>query len=312
MARKHALVLRGSKVNNLLVVALENPLVEELVLKRAVLRTLPDEIGKLDNLRVLRLQKVGLETLSGGIWELEGLEVLDLRRNLLHFLPPEIEGLQGLREIDLRGNPIHFLPPELFALPKLRRVRLDAASLVIPPKSLWRGGRRRRLRRIRKWYQGKVLCPHCMRQHDLSKLKDCYICGGKVVVEGEWLQEKVGMMWEARKAISVDLERLVELEKMKGETRKRGFLEVFRPRKRKIMEGYSGVIEDQMEALKQRLIQQEALLEKLDVLLYERHLRKGVEGKLGLLDNDMEVTLKLEALEAEIQLMQEDIGRENR
>jgi len=51
---------------------------------------LPEDIGKLTNLKKLSLNNNKLETLPKSIRQLRQLQILDLRNNVLTLLPPEV------------------------------------------------------------------------------------------------------------------------------------------------------------------------------------------------------------------------------
>jgi hypothetical protein len=80
------------------------------------LRSLPPEIGNLENLNLLYLGNNHLSHLPPEIGNLRNLRDLYLQSNQLIFLPPEIGNLSNLCWIDLRDNPLQRLPFEFAAL----------------------------------------------------------------------------------------------------------------------------------------------------------------------------------------------------
>lgn len=115
--------------------------------------TLPRSIGRLSNLRVLRLygaldgRDIGLDARKGrsrslpdSLAELQKLEELDLGRNGLVTLPPQVASLRGLKKLALDYNDIRDLPAFVGELPNLEELSLNANGGVRLPQSL--AGRR--------------------------------------------------------------------------------------------------------------------------------------------------------------------------
>src|SRR4051794_11905602 len=69
------------------------------------LATVPDEVGKLKDLRGLQLSKNRLTTLPTFIKHLVNLEVLVLEKNQLKTLPTELQTLSKLVGLFLHNNP---------------------------------------------------------------------------------------------------------------------------------------------------------------------------------------------------------------
>ncbi len=88
------------------------------------LKTLPAEIGKLKNLKELRMKKSGLVQLPSEIGNLIQLEVLDLSYNPLVSLPETIGGLKNLRLLELSYTELHELPSSIGDLSFLRELGL--------------------------------------------------------------------------------------------------------------------------------------------------------------------------------------------
>ena len=67
------------------------------------LTKLPDEVGNLQNLTYLGLNRNLIEELPTSIGNLENLEVLELWDNELYSIPDEISNLKKLKTLELRG-----------------------------------------------------------------------------------------------------------------------------------------------------------------------------------------------------------------
>ena len=105
---------------------------------------LPDSIGKLENLRVLRLygaldaredgQRVNpsrIKSLPGAIANLKKLEVLDLGRNGLTAVPPQIAGLSNLKTLRLDFNALRAVPAFVGNFANLNELALDANERIV-------------------------------------------------------------------------------------------------------------------------------------------------------------------------------------
>jgi hypothetical protein len=102
---------------------------------RGSLCALPNDIGALRNLRILRVQYCKLEGLPPTIGELGQLRILDLRQNHLTSLPNKIGKLKSLQELNISYNtpltaesstPFQ-LPPSIVHLPLQR---IEAINIV--------------------------------------------------------------------------------------------------------------------------------------------------------------------------------------
>lgn len=115
--------------------------------------TLPSSIGRLENLRVLRLYGAldgrlldGEETarspkikpLPETLGNLSKLEELDLGRNGLTTVPPQVGSLRGLKKLGLDYNDIRVLPSFVGDLTKLEELTLNSNGGVRLPDSLAR------------------------------------------------------------------------------------------------------------------------------------------------------------------------------
>lgn len=90
--------------------------------------TLPRSIGRLQNLRVLRLYGAieSAGSLPDDIAELRNLEVLDLGRNGLETVPAQIAALSNLKTLRLEYNALKAVPAFVGELKNLRELSIDA------------------------------------------------------------------------------------------------------------------------------------------------------------------------------------------
>ena len=106
--------------------------------------SLPRSIGKLKNLKVLRLYgalKAGeqgqVQSLPDTIADLTQLEVLDLGRNGLENVPPQISALTNLKTLRLEYNNLSSIPEFIGDFKKLKELSLDSnGTLTNLPASL--------------------------------------------------------------------------------------------------------------------------------------------------------------------------------
>lgn len=80
------------------------------------LHKLPESIGQLTQLQVLRLHVTHLESLPECIGKLTNLEILSLAKNQLTSLPECITQLTQLKELDVSYNRLTSLPDSLYEL----------------------------------------------------------------------------------------------------------------------------------------------------------------------------------------------------
>lgn len=105
--------------------------------------SLPDSIGKLENLRVLKLygaldaEEIGkparpsrTKSLPAAIANLKKLEVLDLGRNGLSTVPQAIAGLTNLKTLRLDFNALRAVPAFVGNLENLEELVLDANERI--------------------------------------------------------------------------------------------------------------------------------------------------------------------------------------
>ncbi len=110
---------------------------------------LPRSVGRLANLRVLRLygaldgrdvgepaRNVQSKVLPDSLAELQGLEELDLGRNGLRSVPPQVASLRGLKKLSLDYNDIRQVPAFVGELPNLQELSVNANGGITLPASL--------------------------------------------------------------------------------------------------------------------------------------------------------------------------------
>jgi hypothetical protein len=110
--------------------------------------SLPRSVGRLSNLRVLRLYGAldprDLEEKRPGksrplpdtLAELQRLEELDLGRNGLGSVPPQVASLRGLKKLSLDYNDLRAIPSFVGDLPNLQELSVNANGGVTLPQSL--------------------------------------------------------------------------------------------------------------------------------------------------------------------------------
>lgn len=112
----------------------ESALSGELDLSGRGLTTLPLEICKLTNLRILILRDNQLSSLPPEIGNLSELEVLVVSGNQLEALPPEIGFLIRLKRLDIHSNKIKRLPSQIKRLTNLTSLEFYKNEIeVLPP-----------------------------------------------------------------------------------------------------------------------------------------------------------------------------------
>lgn len=100
------------------------------------LTEIPQEIGRLENLKELNLYGNNLIELTPKIGELKNLKELSLSRNHLTLLPPEIGELKKLTKLYLFHNQLIKLPPEIGKLKNLTKIDLTGNQLTLLPSEI--------------------------------------------------------------------------------------------------------------------------------------------------------------------------------
>jgi hypothetical protein len=113
--------------------------------------SLPRSIGRLENLRVLRLYgaldprdlgsdapvpRSKIKSLPETVSRLRRLEELDLGRNGIRSVPPPVASLRGLKRLGLDYNAIREIPPFVGTLKNLEELSLRSNGGVKLPQSL--------------------------------------------------------------------------------------------------------------------------------------------------------------------------------
>eukprot|EP00753_Platysulcus_tardus_P001437 PLAT11343.1.p1 GENE.PLAT11343.1~~PLAT11343.1.p1 ORF type:complete len:884 (+),score=365.15 PLAT11343.1:790-3441(+) len=111
------------------------PLLTVLVLNNNALRSLPDDLGALQNLEELALTRNELTELPDSICTLTKLKVLTLANNALRRLPDAIGELQALPAIVCESNRLCTLPPS-FARLRCSTVNLNRNAFKTFPRAL--------------------------------------------------------------------------------------------------------------------------------------------------------------------------------
>ena len=133
--------------------------IENLVMKNNLLKSIPDSIGNLVNLRTLYLSNNNLKSLPDSIGNLINLILCDLSanylieipqsikkwkvvnsinlgHNCLKTLPKEIGNLSQLKILDVRHNELEYLPDELGNIHSLMKLNLSRNKLTYIPEVL--------------------------------------------------------------------------------------------------------------------------------------------------------------------------------
>ena len=114
-------------------------LIQDLVLDRNSLRSLPEEIGCLIQLRRISARHNKLQSLPDTLHKLPKLATLDVSHNALRALPQTITQCLSLRMLIVDGNLLTHLPEQLGSLRNLRELGIGSQPrLASLPTSLWR------------------------------------------------------------------------------------------------------------------------------------------------------------------------------
>ena len=106
-----------------------------LVLNRNNLRTLPSSVTKLSHLSRLSVAHNRLKSLCRGWSGLRKLTILHLQFNELKSLPVSLEHCYQLNEIDIQGNSLTKLPDGIGFLPNLQRLNANSNCISRIPYS---------------------------------------------------------------------------------------------------------------------------------------------------------------------------------
>lgn len=100
------------------------------------LQTVPTEIGKLKNLKILELNTLQLTSIPREIWELTNLSALNLSGNEINSISNEIGSLTKLNTLELKGNQLVSLPNEISNLTALYKLDLSDNQLTSIPNGV--------------------------------------------------------------------------------------------------------------------------------------------------------------------------------
>ncbi|MCY1083360.1 leucine-rich repeat domain-containing protein [Archangium lansingense] len=129
------ILLNGRKLGELPSMIGEFTELESLWLRTTGLQQLPRELGLLGKLKKLDVSfNPALTALPPELGQLQSLESLNLNRTGLSTLPDELEQLRRLTFLDLQATALKTLPPVLFRMPWLRT--LDLYWTTIPPEEI--------------------------------------------------------------------------------------------------------------------------------------------------------------------------------
>jgi len=108
---------------------------EILIIGRG-LKSIPSWIGRLDELKELKIRNCEILELPESIGKLKKLEKLNLEHNSLKFLPESIGKLSSLIELDVGDNKLDKLPNSIGELEQLKKFHLDRNDIKTLPDSL--------------------------------------------------------------------------------------------------------------------------------------------------------------------------------
>jgi len=127
---EHSFETRSKKQKEALLILFTT---EVLTIKNKRLTALPQEIGKLTNLKKLNLSINKLETLPREIAGLVNLEYLNLSDNEISTLPKEFSLLYKLRELRLGRNKLSIFPECILSLKNLEILTLNINKFKVLP-----------------------------------------------------------------------------------------------------------------------------------------------------------------------------------
>lgn len=118
------------------IAALENGRITYLYFSKLKFDTLPDDIGRLNELRLLYINCCSLKVLPDSFVNLKNLKILFGSDNLLKALPQNFGKLENLIVLDLFNNKLESIPNDLGLLKELKNMSLSYNQLDSIPTSL--------------------------------------------------------------------------------------------------------------------------------------------------------------------------------
>jgi len=99
---------------------------------------IPEEIGRLKNLKILDMSGNKLSTIPSGIGNLRNLQKLDISSNQLHALPDSLWYLVELTHLWVNDNNLRLIPSGIGNLRNLQKLDIGSNQLDTLPDSFWR------------------------------------------------------------------------------------------------------------------------------------------------------------------------------
>ena len=158
--------------------------------------SLPDTIGKLKNLKHLDVSNNRLKYLPECIGDLTGLQILKLKGCHIGSLPESIGNLENLQELDLFENDIFYLPKCIGNLKSLQILNLRHTKVKSLPETI---GNLSNLKRLN-FYSCPLIClPDTIGK--LSNLQELYLGGTQL----SYLPDSIGELPFLKRLVLEDL-----------------------------------------------------------------------------------------------------------
>lgn len=196
---------------------LEDTSRERLVLDRLKLRTIPEEVFEMNNLKELHLYGNLLDSIDPRIARLQSLEKLYIGRNNLKTLPKEIAQLKNLKLLSAQYNEIDSLPAEIGQLVNLEQLILNQNELRYLPNEI---GQLKNLKSIQLNFNWLQALPESI--GDCERLEFIYLNRNEL----EKLPESMGKLTQLRELRLHRAGNLVELPENLCDLRRFEYLEI--------------------------------------------------------------------------------------
>lgn len=105
-------------------------------LNRNQIRTVPDEIAALDNVKFLYFEHNRIASLPRGLADMDALEGMYFTDNRFTEIPAFVFGMTRLKKLQFSGNQITVLPPEIGNLRELRHFNMADNRIAVLPDTL--------------------------------------------------------------------------------------------------------------------------------------------------------------------------------